>query len=95
MCVYYSQTINVYSELDAFPLQQIHDVVNKLAAYNFFSTFDLRSAYQQIQIAESERKYAALDANGKLYEFNRIPFGVENWAAALQRVISQFVEKKV
>ena len=48
MSVDYSQTINVYTELDAFPLPRIDDMVNKLAAYNFFSTFNLRSAYHQI-----------------------------------------------
>ena len=93
-CVDYSQTINLYTELDAFPLPRIDDMVNKLAAYNFFSTFDLRSAYHQIQIVESERKYTAFEANGKLYEFNRIPFGVKNGVAAFQRVISQFIEKE-
>ena len=69
-------------------------MVNKLATYNFFSTFDLRSAYHQIQIAESERKYTTFEANGKLYEFNRIPFGVKNGVAAFQRVISLFIEKE-
>ena len=44
MSVDYSQTINVYTELDAFSVPQIDDMVNKLAVYNFFSTFDLHSA---------------------------------------------------
>ena len=56
MCVDYSQTINVYTELDAFPLPRIDDMVNKLATYNFFSTFDLRSAYHQIQIVYGFRR---------------------------------------
>ena len=52
MCVDYLQTINVYTEVDAFLLPRIDDMVNQLAAYNFFSTFDLRSAYHQIQIVQ-------------------------------------------
>ena len=77
ICVDYSLTINVYTELDAFPLQRIDDMIIKLVACNCFSTFDLRSAYHQIQIVESERKYTAFEANGKLYEFNWIPIGVK------------------
>ena len=69
-------------------------MVNELAKYSVFSTFDLRSAYHQIKIIESERKYTAFEANGKLYEFNRIPFGVKNEVAVFQRVISHFVENE-
>ena len=69
MCVDYSQTINIYSELDAYSLPRIDDMVNELAQYNIFSTFDLRSAYHQIKIIDSKEKFTAFEANGKLYEF--------------------------
>ena len=41
----YFQTINQYMELDAYPLPHIDDMVNRLASYKVFSTFDLRNAY--------------------------------------------------
>ena len=73
LCVDYSQTINIYTELDAYPLPRIDEMVNELAKYSVFSTFDLRSAYHQIKIIESERKYTAFEANGKLYELIAYP----------------------
>ncbi|XP_063872039.1 uncharacterized protein LOC135106710 [Scylla paramamosain] len=81
LCIDYSQTINQYTELDAYPLPRIEDMVHNLAKYKVFSTFDLKSAYHQISIKESERKYTAFEGAGKLYQFCRVPFGVTNGVA--------------
>ena len=45
LCVDYSQTVNLFTQLDAYPLPCIDDLVNKLSAYRVLSTFDLKSAY--------------------------------------------------
>ena len=66
MCIDYSQTINLFTELDAYPLSRIDTLVNKLAKYHVFSTFDLRSAYHQIPIAKNDKAYTAFEAAGKL-----------------------------
>ena len=94
LCIDYSQTINIYTGLDAFPLPRIDDIINKLAKYTIFSTFDLRRAYHQIPIRKSEQKYTAFEANGKLYEFLRIPFCVKNGVAVFQRKIAQFCKEE-
>ena len=52
MCIDYSQTVNLFTELDAHPLPKIEFLVNELANYRVFLMFDLRSAYHQILIAE-------------------------------------------
>ena len=91
LCVDYSQTIKIYAELDAYPLPRIDDMVNELSKYNVFSTFDLRNAYHQIKLRESERKYTAFEANGKLYEFTRIPLGAKNDVAKFQRKMCEFI----
>ena len=46
MCIEYSQTVNLFTELDVYPLPvpKIEFLVNELAKYRVFSTFDLRSA---------------------------------------------------
>ena len=58
-CVDYSQTINLFTELDAYPLPRIETLINDLAKYHVFSTFDLHSAYHQIQITDKDRPFTA------------------------------------
>ena len=78
LCADYSQTVNQYTEVDAHPLPRIDDMINNLAKYRVFSTFDLKNAYHQLPICDSDKKYTGFEANGKLYQFCRIPFSVTN-----------------
>ena len=50
LCIDYSQTINLYTDLDAYPLPRIDKIVNELSKYKLFSTYDLKSAYHQIPL---------------------------------------------
>ena len=65
-----------------------------MSLHKVFSTFDLKSAYHQIPIRESDKIYTAFEACGKLWEFNRIPFGVTNGLPQFQRVIDDIVMKE-
>ena len=50
MCIDYSQTINLFTDLDVYPLPSVESLVNKLSLHKVFSTFDLKSAHHQIPI---------------------------------------------
>ena len=94
MVVDYSQTINRYTYLDAYPLPRIDDLIQKVAQYKMFSTLDLKNAYHQISIRESDKKYTAFEASGNLYQFRRIPFGVTNGVACFQRTIDNIIKQE-
>ena len=81
----------MYTHLHAYPLPRIDDLINELSKFKVFSTYDLKSAYHQIPIAESDKHYTAFEACGKLYEFNRIPFGVTNGVPQFQRKMDELV----
>ena len=66
LCIDYSQTINLNTLLDAYPIPRIDDMVNNLARYSLFTTFDLKLAYHQIPIKESDKPYTAFETCGKL-----------------------------
>ena len=94
MCTDYSQTVNLFTELDAYPLPHIDEIINKLSKYKLFSTFDLKSAYHQIPLREPETKFTAVEAVGDLYEFAVLPFGVTNGVPAFQRIIDNVITQE-
>ena len=89
----YSQTINRFTLLDAYPLPQVEDMVNEIASYRVFRTLDLTSDYHQVAIKPEERKYTAFEAAGSLYQFCRIPLGVTNGVASFQRVMDDIINR--
>ncbi|CAI6372729.1 unnamed protein product [Macrosiphum euphorbiae] len=94
MVIDYSQTINRFTMLDAYPLPIINDLVSKVAQYSIYSTIDLHNAYHQIPIHEEERDYTAFEAAGRLYHFRKIPFGVTNGVACFQRVMDKIISNE-
>ena len=90
----YSQTINRYTELDAYPLPRIDELANIAAQYKYFSTIDLQSAYHQVAISEGDKLFTAFEAEGNLYQFKRLPFGVTNGVSCFQRVMDVFISRK-
>ena len=57
LCIDYSQSVNKYTYLDAYPLPRINEFVNKISQYRVFSSIDLRSAYHQIPLKSSDKLF--------------------------------------
>ena len=93
LAIDYSQTINRFTLLDAFPLPRMRDLVNNIAQYKVFSTIDLRSAYHQVPLKDEDKTYTAFEARNNLYQFTRMPFGVINGVACFQREMMRFVDE--
>ena len=93
MVIDYSQTVNRFTHLDAYPLPRIDELINEIAKSKYYSTVDLKSAYYQVPLATKDRKFTAFEANGKLYQHCRMPFGVTNGVSTFQRIIDNLIEK--
>ncbi|XP_054712929.1 uncharacterized protein LOC129222440 [Uloborus diversus] len=81
-------------ENNAYLLPRIDEIISKVSKFEVFSVIDLKSAYHQIPILETEKPYTAFEASGKLYQFTRVPFGVTNGVASFQRVIDQIIQEE-
>ena len=92
MVVDYSETINMYTQLDA-PLPKIDEMVYYIAKYKVFNTIDLRSAYYQVPLVEEDTLFTIFEANGKLWQYTRVSFGPTNCVPCFQREMDNFVAK--
>ena len=70
----FSQTINKFTYLDAYPLPNLNETVNTVAQNRVYSVTDLKSANHQVALQNSDKKYTAFEDNGRLHQFCKIPF---------------------
>lgn len=89
MCVDYAATVNRFTEMDAFPMPDQQDLLSEIHGNSVFSKIDLKDAYHSLSILSEERKYTAFEADGNLYEFTRLPFGVTNGTSAFGRAMKK------
>ena len=93
LCIDYSTTINRFTLLDGYPLPNMSELINQIAKYKVHSSVDMTSAYHQIPLKPADKEFTAFEANSRLYQFTRLPFGVTNGVAVFQRKMDELVEK--
>jgi len=72
---------------DAYPMSTVNETLVKLGAADFISTFDAKSGYWQIPVAESDQWLTAFVTHRGLYEWIRMPFGFKNAGATFVRAV--------
>ncbi|KAG1301530.1 hypothetical protein G6F64_011715 [Rhizopus arrhizus] len=86
-CVDY-RGLNKVTKKDKYPLPRIDELLDKLHGAKYFSTIDLKSGYWQLPLDPKDAKKTAFIANGSLYEFTVMPFGVVNGPASFMRFMN-------
>lgn len=71
---------------DAYPLSNITEILDQLGSAKYFSIFDLKSGFHQIEMHPEDRQKTAFSTLHGHYEFTRMPFGL-NVPATFQRLM--------
>ena len=80
--------LNAITERMSYPLPSIEQLVNQFKDKTFISTIDIKSGYWHIPIKPEDRPKTAFVFNGRLYEWNVMPFGPTNAPPYFQKVMN-------
>ena len=83
--------LNAVTIKDSHPLPLIQDIFDQLHGAQYFSTLDLKTAYWQVPMAKSDIKKTAFICHAGLFEFVRMPMGLKNAGAFLQRAMESIL----
>lgn len=75
-----------------YPLPRIEDIFSSLAGGETFSKIDLSQAYLQMEVEKSSRKLVTINTHKRLYQYDRLVFGVTSAPAIWQRAMEQVLQ---
>lgn len=93
MCIDY-RALNAVTIKDSYVSPRIDEIYDALTDAGIFSVLDATSGYYQIAMEEKDKEKTAFSFKGRLYEFNRMPFGLCNAPATFQRTMDEIFSKE-
>ena len=81
--------LNGKTRKDAFPLPRIDESLDALTGARWFSTMDLASGYNLVPVADLDWPKTAFCTPFRLFEWNRMPFGLSNAPSTFQRLMQR------
>ena len=81
--------LNEVTKRDAKPMPRVDEVIEALVDSKVYATLDVKQAYWNIPIKKEHReKTAFATSDGKLYQYDVMPFGLSNGSATCQRLMN-------
>ena len=91
LCVDY-RWLNAVSIVDSYPMPRIEDLIDYIGQAKFIRTLDLTNGYWQVPVVEEDRGKTAFTTPFGLFQFQRMPFGLQGAPATFQRMMDRLLE---
>ena len=86
LCVDY-RYINSQSRKDSYPLPRVDGHLDRLGGKQYFSTIDLKWAYNHVEIEQTSREVTGFVHGNMFLQYVRMPFGLTSAPATFARLI--------
>jgi hypothetical protein len=83
------RAVNSVTCVDAFPTEDIGQIVDWLARHEWYSAVDLRDGYWNMMLAGDLRPYTAVITGLGLVQYTRMTMGLKNAGAFFQRLVNK------
>jgi len=80
--------INAATVVQNFAMPLPEDIFRRMQGSKYFTTLDLRAGFMQIPMADADKEKTAFWWGDKLYQFERMPFGLKNSVSIFQTVVN-------
>ena len=91
ICVDYRR-LNSVSKMDAYPMPRVDDMIDQIGVAKFISTLDLTKGYWQVPVRVEDRHKTAFATPFGLFQFKRMPFGLQGAPATFQRMVDRLLD---
>jgi len=85
------QALNAVTKKDKFPLPVIPDIIREIGDAKYYTTLDLASGFFQFKMREEDMEKTAFSINGEHLEYTRMPMGLTNSPATMQRAMTKIM----
>jgi hypothetical protein len=83
---------NKFMTLDRAKVPPMNMLLQRFPGASYISTLDLSSAFLQIPLEESSRKWTAFQFQNKVYQFTRVPYGFRYSLSAFIKALQSVLE---
>ncbi|MBW0542684.1 hypothetical protein O181_082399 [Austropuccinia psidii MF-1] len=82
------RVLNTYTIPDRYPIPRIHETLTQLSKAKFITPMDSLKGFHQNVLTPHARKLLRIIAHCGIYEYLRMPFGIENEPSHYQRMMN-------
>eukprot|EP00121_Abeoforma_whisleri_P002833 Awhi_evm1s2549 len=83
---------SLLTEVSAYPLPRIDDLLSKIKGDKWFAKIDLSKAFWQIPLSPKDTHKTALAVDGVLYEYTVVPMGLTHSPGMMSRVMNMILK---